>query len=242
MRVAENKPAHSLEQPPGWAMKIRRSFRRRGFRGTIRLAALKVLHRLQGAIFDRRYGVETSGNVELQDLNIESPNVIHGIRYQPTPTGAFRQMMNALDIPARDFVFVDFGCGKGRTLLLAADFGFKRVIGVEFSSDLAGVAAANARKARLERQVEVVCQDASEFEPPADKCVFYFFLPFVDPIMSKVVDNIKRSLARNPRQFRIVCYDPPKVGPFEEDPAFQAILRGPLFTIYGHREAKAACS
>ena len=162
--------------------------------------------------------------LELQDLNIESPNVIHGIRYQPTPTGAFRQMMNALDIPARDFVFVDFGCGKGRTLLLAADFGFKRVIGVEFSSDLAGVAAANARKARLERQVEVVCQDASEFEPPADKCVFYFFLPFVDPIMSKVVDNIKRSLARNPRQFRIVCYDPPKVGPFPK--------RGPRFSSH----------
>jgi len=230
MGTAENTHTQSFEQAPGWGLKIRRSLRRRGLRGTIRLAALRGFHRIQGAIFDRRFGVDTSKNVELRD-----------IRYQPTPTRKFREMMTALDVPAQDFVFIDFGCGKGRTLLLAAHFGFKKVIGIEFSHDLAGVALANASRMGLDKKVEVFCQDASEFELPPENSVFYFFLPFLDPVMSTVVANIKLSLARNHREFRIVCYDPPPVGAFEDDPAFQAILRGPEFAIYGFRKAATAC-
>jgi SAM-dependent methyltransferase len=240
MRAVENRQPRAFDQSPTLALKIRRSLRRRGLRGTIRLALLKGLYRIQGAIFDCRFGVNTSSNVELRDLKIEGPNVVYGIRYQPTPTRLFHEMMGALDVPVSDFTLVDFGCGKGRTLLQAARLGFKRAIGVEFSQGLAAIALANARRVGLKDKVEIVCQDASLFEPPQENCVFYFFLPFLDPVMGVVIQNIKRSLAEHPRQFRIVCYDPPPAGPFENDPAFQTIRRGPEFVVYGPRKAAAA--
>ncbi len=227
------KPVHDT---PNLALKIRRSLRRRGLKGTIRLAALKGFDHIQGAIFDRRFGVETAGNVELQDLKIDSPDVKHGIRYQPTPTGAFEAMVAALDVKVSDFVLVDFGCGKGRTLLLGAQLGFKKAIGVEFSRDLAAIAVANAKRMILEDKVEVICQDACLFEPPKEPSIFYFFLPFLDPVMSAVVQNMKRSLAKHPRQFRILFYDPPAACAFEKDPAFQTIRRETNFAIYGPSE------
>lgn len=233
MRAVENTPPPTFDQSASLALKFQRSLRRRGLRGTIRLALLKGLYRIQGAIFDCRFGVDTSSKVELRDLRIEGPNVVHGIRYQPTPTRLFHEMIAALDVPVNDFTLVDFGCGKGRTLLQAARFGFKKAVGVEFSKDLATIAMANAKRMGLEEKVVVVCQDAVAFEPPLENCVFYFFLPFLDPVMSVVVQNIKRSLVARPRQFRIVCYDPPRGGYLERDQTLETVLRAPTYVIYG---------
>src|ERR1700732_573436 len=98
MRATENTQLQAFDQLPSLALKMRRSLRRRGLKGTIRLALLKGFYRIQGAIFDYRLGINTSGNVELRDLNIEGPNVVHGIRYQPTPTHLFNEMLGALDV------------------------------------------------------------------------------------------------------------------------------------------------
>jgi SAM-dependent methyltransferase len=242
--MKQEKDANSqVEPPPSLVLKIQRSIRRRGLKGTIRLAALKGFDRLQGAIFDRRFGVETSGNVELQDLEIGSPDVVHGIRYQPTPARAFEEVVAALDINVGDFVLVDFGCGKGRTLLLAAKMGFKKAIGVEFSRDLASIAVANAKRMGVEDKVEVVHQDASLFVPPVEKCVFYFFLPFLDPVMSVVLENIKRSIDAHPREFRIALYDPPRRENLEGDSAFKRVAQASSYVIYGpggHKPQPAA--
>ena len=35
-----------------------------------------------------------------------------------------------------DSIFVDFGCGKGRALLIASEYNFKSVRGVEFAHEL----------------------------------------------------------------------------------------------------------
>jgi len=46
----------------------------------------------------------------------------------------------------RDFTFVDLGSGKGRVLLMASHYPFKRIIGVEFIPELHQVAQENIRK------------------------------------------------------------------------------------------------
>lgn len=45
--------------------------------------------------------------------------------------------MNAIakSVPLQDYDFLDFGSGKGRTLLMAASFPFKKITGVEFSKN-----------------------------------------------------------------------------------------------------------
>ena len=55
--------------------------------------------------------------------------------YQPTESALFHEMLEALrqqiHSDFHDFVFVDLGSGKGRTLLMASDYPFRRIVGVE---------------------------------------------------------------------------------------------------------------
>jgi hypothetical protein len=48
-----------------------------------------------------------------------------------------------IDDPSQ-FAFVDLGCGKCRTLILAAEHGFRPVIGVELDLPLTGIARSSA--------------------------------------------------------------------------------------------------
>ena len=50
----------------------------------------------------------------------------------------FRKVLASLQIAFHDYTFIDFGSGKGRALLLASEFPFKRIIGLEFSPELHG--------------------------------------------------------------------------------------------------------
>jgi hypothetical protein len=55
--------------------------------------------------------------------------------YQPTELALFHSMIEVLreraGINFSEFVFVDLGSGKGRTLLMASDYPFRRIAGVE---------------------------------------------------------------------------------------------------------------
>jgi len=56
--------------------------------------------------------------------------------YQPTDPALFREMMASLPIEFNEFTFVDLGSGKGRTLLMASEYPFKKIVGVELIADL----------------------------------------------------------------------------------------------------------
>jgi methylase of polypeptide subunit release factors len=49
----------------------------------------------------------------------------------------------SLDVEHKDFTFIDLGSGKGRALVLALSYPFRRVVGVEFALELHRVAEAN---------------------------------------------------------------------------------------------------
>src|SRR6478752_3089102 len=63
--------------------------------------------------------------------------------YFATEPWLFEQIMQALPIDVSQFTFVDLGCGKGRVLLMASDYPFKRIIGVEFMPELHRAAQKN---------------------------------------------------------------------------------------------------
>jgi SAM-dependent methyltransferase len=161
--------------------------------------------------FDRRFGVETATFAKLSDLDIPSPNWVFGTNYAATPPALFEEMLGSLDIRYDDFVFVDYGSGKGRTLLLASRLPFKSVIGVEFSPELHEVAVRNIdsypKENRACADVRSVLADAARFDPPSDPLVCYFFNPFSPDIMRCVLANIERSLERAPREIVVVYLD-----------------------------------
>lgn len=180
----------------GVIRKIRRSFRRDGFRKTLVLCVRNVftVHTKNDARsqFDLDYGVTTDGIVQLGDLKIDSPSDVWGIQYAPTPTFFLQKVMGLLPAP-ENYSFVDLGSGKGRVVLMAAQKPFRSVTGVEFSPELCTVAEANLaifRPQVLARDVRIVCQDAALFKFPPGPLIVYFYYAFTKEVLSRVLVNL----------------------------------------------------
>jgi SAM-dependent methyltransferase len=136
--------------------------------------------------------------------------------YQPTEPDLFREMLEALKQQShsdlRDFVFVDLGSGKGRTLLMASDYPFRRIVGVELLPALHQAAQENLSRYRSESQkcfaLESICADATEFPFPAEPMVLYLFNPFPESGLRRMMANLERSLREHPRALYVLYHNP----------------------------------
>jgi putative flavoprotein involved in K+ transport len=186
---------------------VMESIRRVGLNATVGLA----FGRLVDSLFDAVLGVDTSARVTLDALDIDADTVVQGQMYQPTGVLPFLSIMRQVGLPPEP-VFVDYGSGKGRTLLLASLFPMRRVLGIEFSPELCETARANARvfssRGLSKAPIDVECVDASRYSYAGDENVFYFFYPFDRDLMEAVVTNITASLVEAPRDALLVYYYP----------------------------------
>jgi SAM-dependent methyltransferase len=166
-----------------------RSLRNRGLGSTLRTIRVYA----GGALFDLRYGVRTNRWVHRTDLEVVGNNKDNAIEYQPIRVLVFRDAFNSFQIQP-DGVFVDFGSGKGRALLLAILYGFHRVVGVEFAQNLCSVAEHNLNgfrdRTRRQFEADVVNVDAAFYPVNDDDCVFFFNNPFDSPMLEQVLSNI----------------------------------------------------
>lgn len=103
----------------------------------------------------------------------------------------------------QDFTFIDLGSGKGRVLLMASEYPFKRIIGVEFMPELHRAAQENIAKYASEqqqcRQIATLCTDARDFQFPDGPLVVYLFNPFSESTFARVLENLRRSIEQAPR-------------------------------------------
>ena len=162
--------------------------------------------------FDLRYGVETTTRVHLTDLKIDSPNWVYAGGYWPTSTAIIHEALSALPIRYEDFVFVDFGSGKGRVLLQASDLPFRRIIGVEFASELHDIAVSNIGRYKSDRQkcreIKSVCMDFTQFEIPREPLVAFLYNPSSEAIKAALAKNIGQSLIEHPRELWVIYVTP----------------------------------
>lgn len=158
--------------------------------------------------FDASLGVETSSPVEPWEIEeADDTTLLNNSRYSPTPVRTIRQAIAASPLPYEDISFVDFGSGKGRAMLVASEFSFRKVIGVEFSRRLCETAEKNIERYRGPQNcgtVEVQCQNAAAFAIPNDASFFYFYEPFSVTVAQQVLRNIENSLRRQPRR-AVLC-------------------------------------
>jgi SAM-dependent methyltransferase len=159
--------------------------------------------------YDWDHGVDTtSATVDWRDRLL---GVFHA-PYQPTEPALFHEMLQALAKDFTDFVFVDLGSGKGRTLLMAAEYPFRRIVGVELLPALHRVAQENLSKYTSKTQkcfaLEAVCGDACEFEFPAEPTVLYLFNPLPEAGLARAVENLERSLKAHPRKVFVLYHNP----------------------------------
>jgi SAM-dependent methyltransferase len=132
--------------------------------------------------------------------------------YQPIEPQLFREIMSSLEIDFTQFTFIDIGSGKGRALLLAAEFPFRRVVGIELLPELNSTAEENIRKLSGEKlacgEVQALCGDATQFIFPAEPLVVFLFNPLPEAGLKKVVSNLEASLRENPRPAYVIYASP----------------------------------
>jgi hypothetical protein len=189
---------------------VMRLIRRRGVFGAIVAGVWHLLMPVNHFIdrgYDIRHNVDTAGRTLLHKLDIRTQNYKYATVYEPAPPRSFRQIMDAIDVEAYP-LFVDFGSGKGRALLLAAEYPFLVVRGIEFGRELHEAAKENIARHRGDRlkckQVDSVYADAALFKPPPVPSVFFFYSPFSGEVMAPIIEHLKESMKTQPRPMVII--------------------------------------
>jgi hypothetical protein len=161
--------------------------------------------------------------------------------YQPTEPDLFHEMLEALSQQShtdfRDFIFVDLGSGKGRTLLMASDYPFRRIVGVELLPALHQAAQENLSNYRSESQkcfaLESICGDASEFAFPAEPTILYLFNPFPETELKRMMANLEESLRAHPRAVFVLYHNPLLEHVLTRSAALSKICGTHQYALYG---------
>jgi len=156
--------------------------------------------------------------------------------YQPTEPALFKEMMASLKIDFQEFTFIDIGSGKGRVLLMAADYPFRRILGIELLPALNRVAQENLSAYKSDSQqcfaLETVCGDARQFIFPAEPILLYLFNPLPEAALIEVMANLDHSLRQFPRVVYLLYHNPLLEHVLAKHPAFNKIGGTPLHSLF----------
>ena len=183
--------------------------------------------------FDWDFRVDTtSATVHWRDRLL---GLLHS-PYQATEPALFHEMMSALKIDFRKFTFVDLGSGKGRALLLAADYPFRRIVGIELLPNLHRIAIENSQRYKSDSQrcfaIESICADACEYVFPPEPIVLYLFNPLPEAGLRQVIRNLENSLPQSPREVYLLYHNPLLEHVLAENPAFKKSEATQEYAIY----------
>lgn len=160
--------------------------------------------------------------------------------YQPTDSALFQEIMASLLIDFSQFTFVDLGSGKGRTLLMASEHPFRRIVGVEILSKLHRAALENIRAYQSSTQqckkIESLCTDVRDFDLPDEPLLLYLFNPLPDAGLAQVLTRLENSLHRNPRPLYVLYHNPLLEERLRGCPWLKQAVSMNQFAIYQNRE------
>lgn len=178
------------------------------FAGLVRPPYVRVRAVVVNALFDRRYGVDTSGETSPADLGIAASE---SSGYQAARLRSLRRILPPREVGSQD-VFVDFGSGKGRAVLQAAlHYPFRTAYGVEISESLHETAERNLHRIRPRLRctdVRLVRSDVLDFAIPQDVTVAFLNNPFGGETFAVVVERLLASVDSHPRPLRILYGNP----------------------------------
>lgn len=185
--------------------------------------------------FDRTYGTRTHGAIPLGALGATLEQSTQSRSYyQAVLPNRLHARLRQVPADLSEFTFIDFGAGMGRALLIASDYPFRSIIGVELLPSLADIAEQNLRKYRSPSQrcfsIELFRGDALTFDPPGGDTVYFLYNPFGPDVLRPLLRRIEQRHPASDRVFAIY-----------EIPMHHAVFEssGSWETIAGEKEAWA---
>jgi len=167
--------------------------------------------------FDARFGTDTAAPFFGRD---QKPATHF---YTATTASLIYEILNSLSLPSNTFAFVDMGSGKGRVLLIASEFPFAKIVGVELSHRLHRIAEENIKQYRPDSQqctaFHLHCMNVVDYVFDQEPLVLFLADPFGRETVGRVVANLEASLSATPRDaFVVYIY-----------PQFEDLLRSSRF-------------
>jgi hypothetical protein len=198
--------------------------------------------KLQPAIhpFDQLHGTDTSGlipgsvivqgtSAKVEELTAYygvAPSILHGL----LDLWLHRTHPQSIE----KTVFLDVGAGKGRAMLLASQFPFLRVEGIELNATLAAIAAANISLWANDEQADALCPmtlhhaDATTHPLPTEPTLAFLFHPFELPILRRFLRHIETTQAKRPKPFDLLYANAEHDSFLDHHPAFTRLWMGPV--------------
>ena len=172
------------------------------------LALFVIYYEIVG---ERKYNINTIGADELKSLEDKGIDISHATMYMPVNYYVLGHVMKEIVKYPHNKTFLDIGSGKGRPMIVAAEYGFEQITGIDFSKELCKDAEININlysKKNPAASFTIINNEAYYYDIPADITTIFLFNPFDEFIMSGVVVNIIKSQRKNPRTIRVIYVNP----------------------------------
>ena len=127
--------------------------------------------------------------------------------YEPTPYCVLERLADSGLIGQGDVV-LDYGCGKGRVGFFLSHRTKAKTVGIEYDDRIYAGALKNRQTAISKPKPDFVLARAEEYEVPGEVNCCYFFNPFSDEILHKVMARIIESYYDAPREIFLFFYYP----------------------------------
>ena len=160
---------------------------------------------------DAEYDIDTSGYVFSRTLAPDEEWAKKMNDYLGVQPSVVRQAIRMLP-DTRDFCFIDLGCGKGRANVVASEFPFKRIVGIELSHTLAETARKNAETIQktmpARTKIEIIQGNAVEFPEVGKSVVLFLYNPFGETLIRELVENLERRIGKDIEELFLVYHNP----------------------------------
>ena len=189
---------------------------------------------------ERRLGIDTAGiDHDLAGLGVPVAGLAHAYAYQPIQLRVFARIIRAAAIEPANYVMVDFGSGKARALILGAEYGFKRLIGIELAPALHAAAVRNVHAYRQRRPhappIDLHCADAATWPIPEERAFIFLYNPFAEPVVARIARRLEISLRRQPRDAVVAYRNPVHASVFDALTCLEPYGANRSFALYRTR-------
>jgi SAM-dependent methyltransferase len=193
--------------------------------------------------FDEAHGTDTSGLIPSGHLATGHPNDQHITAYYGVAPSILRTLIQHWretipPHPLHSYTFLDIGAGKGRAMLIASEFPFREVVGIELNPAMAAIAQLNlshwnkshradttAPSIAPQRMVET---DALAFEFPATPTLAFLFHPFEAPVLKELLRRVESQFGGRPGTFDLLYVNAECADLLDRHPAFTRLYLGPV--------------
>ena len=129
-------------------------------------------------------------------------------------------------------VFLDVGAGKGRAMLLASQYPFLRVEGIELNPRLVSIARSNisiwtaVQESNMLAPLDLHEADATRAPLPQEAVLAHLFPPFEDRLLRRFLRHVEKVLTAHPRPFDLFYVNAEHDSLIDRHPAFTRIWLG----------------